>query len=178
VSAVRIVPALLVVGALLAAGCGSDDEPAVNGGGGDVAATQTATAPVQGPPQTVTEQVAPPPATSAATATAPAPAPTQPEEAPGGAGDEEGIVTSARFTLGADGSLTPESAEVPAFLNAAVVVDNQDDEAHQLEVGDRGAPLPAGRTTTLQLPGRAATELPVVVDGNEEAVLRIVAERP
>jgi hypothetical protein len=67
---------------------------------------------------------------------------------------------------------------VPAFLGVAVVVDNQDGTAHRLEVGDRGAPLPAGRRTTLTLPGRAATELPVLIDGNQEAILRIVAETP
>ena len=67
---------------------------------------------------------------------------------------------------------------MPAFLGVSVVVDNQDSTAHRLEVGDRGAPLPAGRTTTLNLPGRAATELPVLIDGNQEAILRIVAETP
>ena len=67
---------------------------------------------------------------------------------------------------------------MPAFLRVAVVVDNQDGTAHRLEVGDRGAPLPAGRTTTLTLPGRAPTELPILIDGNQEALLRIQAETP
>ena len=118
------------------------------------------------------------PAPATQTATAPAPTPTSPEESPGGAGDEEGIQVTARFTLGSGGSLSPDGAQVPAFLGVAVVVDNQDSTAHRLEVGDRGAPLPAGRTTTLNLPGRAATELPVLIDGNQEAILRIVAETP
>ena len=67
---------------------------------------------------------------------------------------------------------------MPAFLGVAIVVDNQDAAAHRLEVGDRGAALPAGRTTTLTLPGRAPTELPILVDGTQAGVLRIVAETP
>jgi hypothetical protein len=74
--------------------------------------------------------------------------------------------------------LSPNGAQVPAFLGVAVVVDNQDGAAHRLEVGDRGASLPAGRTTTLTLPGRAPTELPILIDGNQEALLRIQAETP
>jgi hypothetical protein len=173
---VRVVPVLVVAGALLAAGCGGSDEPALDGG--DPAVTQTATAPAAPPveEQTVTEEVPPPPAT--VTATAPTPAPTAPEEAPGGAGDEEGIRVEARFTLDADGAMTPDGAQVPAFLDAALIVDNRDDEPHQLEVGDRGASLPPGRTTTVQLPGRAATELPIVIDGTQQALLRVVAEQP
>ena len=162
--------AIAAAAALLLAGCGgSDDEPLEHGG----VDTATATAPADPPEQVVTapEEVAPP-----VTVTTPAPATTSPEDAPGGAGDEEGIQVPARFVLEAGGRLTPASVEVPAFLGTAVVVDNQDDAAHRLEVGDRGASLPAGRTTTLTLPGRAATELPVLVDGNQAATLRIVAE--
>ena len=138
--------------------------------------TATATAPAE-QPVTITEQ-APAPAPATQTATAPAPTPTAPEEAPGGAGDEEGIQVTARFTLGSGGSLSPNGAQVPAFLRVAVVVDNEDSAAHRLEVGDRGASLPAGRTTTLTLPGRAPTELPILIDGNQEALLRIQAETP
>ena len=175
---VRLLP-VVVVAALALASCGDspDDpegrfvqtEPAVT----DVP-TETATAPAEAP-VTITEQ-APAPAT--ATATAPAPAPTNPEAAPGGAGDEEGIRVAARFEVGSGGSLSPDTRQVPAFLNAAVVVENTDSAAHRLEVGDRGAPLPAGRTTTLTLPGRAATELPVLIDGMQKGVLRVVAETP
>jgi hypothetical protein len=170
--------ATLAVAALVLAGCGgSDDEPSGDTTTSPGADTATATAPA-GPPQevpaeTVTRTIpAPPPVTS------PAPAQTSPEEEPGGAGDEEGIRVQTRFVLGADGALTPASAEIPAFLGAAVIVENQDDTAHRLEVGDRGAALPAGRTTSLNLPGRAPTELPVLIDGNEAATLRVVAERP
>jgi hypothetical protein len=170
---VRSLPAILVVVALLvptSCGGGSDDEPS---GGGDAGIdTATATAPAEPPDQIVTV----PETAPSVTVTAPAPAPTAPEAQPGGAGDEEGIQVPARFVLQPGGALTPDSAQVPAFLGAAVIVENRDDAAHRLEVGDRGAQLPAGRTTTLTLPGRAATELPVLIDGNQAATLRVVAE--
>jgi hypothetical protein len=169
----------IVAAALLLAGCGgSDEEPPGDAATTPGADTATATAPATppeevAPAETVTRTIpAPPPVTS------PTPAPTQPEEAPGGAGDEEGIAVQTRFVLGADGSLSPRSADVPAFLGTAVIVENADDTAHRLEVGDRGAALPVGRTTILSLPGRAPTELPVLIDGNEAATLRVVAERP
>jgi hypothetical protein len=169
----------ILAAALLLAGCGgSDEEPPGDAATTPGADTATATAPAApaeevGPVETVTETIpAPPPVTS------PAPTPTQPEDAPGGAGDEGGIAVQTRFVLGADGSVSPQSAEVPAFLGTAVIVENADDRAHRLEVGDRGASLPAGRTTSLSLPGRAPTELPVLIDGNQAATLRVVAERP
>ena len=175
---VRSLPAILVVAALVLVGCGSTDDDSPGGRFVEPetipADTATATAPAA-PPVTITEQV---PAPATQTVTAPAPTPTSPEESPGGAGDEEGIQVSARFVLSSGGSLSPDGAQVPAFLGVAVVVDNRDSTAHRLEVGDRGAALPAGRTTTLTLPGRAATELPVLIDGNQEAILRIVAETP
>jgi hypothetical protein len=178
---VRSLSAILVVAALVLAGCGRNDDDPPQGRVAQPerttpADTATATAPAE-PPVTITEQ-APAPAPATQTATAPAPTPTAPEEAPGGAGDEEGIQVTARFTLGSGGSLSPDGAQVPAFLRVAVVVENQDGAAHRLEVGDRGASLPAGRTTTLTLPGRAPTELPILIDGNQEALLRIRAETP
>jgi hypothetical protein len=170
---VRAAVAIAAVAALVAAGCGGEDSGDSSGEHGAVD-TATATAPVEAPAETVTVPETAPPVTI----TAPAPAPTAPEEAPGGAGDEEGIQVPVRFVLqsGGGAALTPESAEAPAFLGLAVTVDNQDSTAHRLEVGDRGASLPAGRTTTLTLPGRAATELPVLVDGNQAATLKITAE--
>jgi hypothetical protein len=177
---VRSLSAILVVAALVLTGCGSNDDDPPQGRVAQPettpADTATATAPAD-QPVTITEQ-APAPAPATQTATAPAPTPTAPEEAPGGAGDEEGIQVTARFTLGSGGSLSPNGAQVPAFLGVAVVVVNQDSAAHRLEVGDRGASLPAGRTTTLTLPGRAPTELPILIDGNQEALLRIQAETP
>jgi hypothetical protein len=177
-SPVRLLPAALLVAALLLVGCGGGDDPSPAPSAVDTATTPaetaTATAPVE-PPRTITETV---PAPATQTVTAPTPTPTAPEEAPGGAGDEEGIQVTARFTLSSGGSLSPDGAQVPAFLGVAVVVDNQDSAAHRLEVGDRGAALPAGRTTTLTLPGRAPTELPILVDGNQAGMLRIVAETP
>jgi hypothetical protein len=170
-----LITAALVAGALALAACGGgDDEPSVQGGSDPAPAeaeTQTATAPAS-PPEVVTV----PETEAPATVTAPAPAPDQPEEQQGGAGDEEGVQGTARFTVQGDGTLTPDSAQVPAFFNAEVTFDNQDDAAHQVEIGDRSGPLPAGRVTTITMPGRAATELPIILDGREAGMLRIVAE--
>jgi hypothetical protein len=171
---VRALP-ILAVAVLAIAGCGggTDDDPTIGGGTDTVATdTATATAPASPPEEIATVPEREPPAT----VTAPAPAPTSPEDAPGGAGDEEGIHVPARFTL-QGGRLQPASVEVPAFLGVAVTVDNTDATSHRLEVGDRGAQLPAGRTTTLSLPGRPAADLPVLIDGNEAGTLRITAEK-
>jgi hypothetical protein len=164
---VRGALATAAVAALLAAGCGGDaaDDSAEHGAVDTAIATapedQVVTVPETAPPVTVT---------------APAEVPTAPEEEQGGAGDEEGVRSTVRFVLGADGGVSPDSAQATAFFNVEVSVENRDSEAHRLEVGDRGAQLPAGRTTTLTLPGRAATELPVLVDGEQAAVLRVTAE--
>jgi hypothetical protein len=164
----------LVAGALALAACGGDDEPSVQGGSEPAPApdTQTATAPASPPEEVVTAPETAPPAT----VTAPAPAPDAPEDEQGGAGDEEGIRSSARFVVQGDGSLSPAKAEVPAFFNAEITFDNQDDAAHQVEIGALSGPLPAGRVTTITMPGRAATELPIILDGKQAGTLRIAAE--
>ena len=175
---VRSLPAILVVAALVLAGCGSTDDDSPDGRFVEPettpAETATATAPAE-QPVTITEQV---PAPATQTATAPAPTPTSPEESPGGAGDEEGIQVAARFTLGRTARCRPTGRRCRRSWGRRRRATTRTDAAHRLEVGDRGAPLPAGRTTTLNLPGRAATELPVLIDGNQEAILRIVAETP
>ena len=169
-----ILTAALVAAALLLAACGGDDEPSVQGGSepAPAPATQTATAPASPPEEVVTV----PPSDPPVTATAPAPAPDAPEEEQGGAGDEEGIRASARFVVQGDGTLAPQEAQVPAFFNADVTFDNRDDAAHRVEIGDRSGPLPAGRVTTITMPGRAATELPIILDGKQAGTLRIAAE--
>jgi hypothetical protein len=165
-----------LVAALLLAGCGggSDDE-ATAPTTVDPAETQTATTPASAPQETQTVTV--PESAPPQTVTQPAPTPTQPEEEQGGAGDEEGIQVPARFVLKAGGALEPDDATVPAFLGTAVIVENSDSAPHRLEVGDRGAQLPAGRTTTLNLPGRGATELPILIDGNQAGILRVTKEK-
>jgi hypothetical protein len=174
-SARSILTSALVAGSLVLAACGDDDEPSVQGGSEPAPApaeTQTATAPASPPEDVVTV----PPSDPPATVTAPAPAPDAPEEDQGGAGDEEGIRSSARFVVQGDGTLEPSDARIPAFFNAEITFDNQDDAAHQVEIGDRSGPLPAGRVTTITMPGRAATELPIILDGREAGTLRIAAE--
>jgi hypothetical protein len=163
----------LLIGAALLAGCGSDDE-SPSGGVYRPPETATATAPAAAPQEVPTVTQAAPPAT----VTAPAPAATAPEEAPGGAGDEEGIQVPARFDLQPGGTLSPNGAQVPAFLGVAVTVTNQDSAAHRLEIGGKSADLPAGRSATVTLPGQDAGEVPILIDGTQAGVLRFAKENP
>jgi hypothetical protein len=165
--------AALFIGAALVAGCGDDDEPS----GGRVyrpPETATATAPAAPPEEIVTVPETAPPET----VTAPAPTPTSPEEAPGGAGDEEGIRVPARFVVQPGGSLSPDGAQVPAFLGVAVTVANEDSAAHRLEVGGQSAEVPAGRSATVTVPGRGPGEVPILIDGEQAGILRFASETP
>jgi hypothetical protein len=166
--------AALLIGAALVAGCGGDDDDSPDGGVERPPETATATAPASPPEEVLTEaQTAPP-----QTVTAPAPVPTSPEEAPGGAGDEEGIQVPARFVLQAGGSLSPDGAQVPAYLGVAVTVANEDSAAHRLEVAGQSAELPAGRSATVTVAGRGPGEVPILVDGEQAGVLRFASEAP
>jgi hypothetical protein len=167
-------PIALLAAVALFAGCGSDDDPPSGGRVYRPPETATATAPASPPEEVLTEPETAPPAT----VTAPAPVPTSPEEAPGGAGDEEGIQVPARFVLQAGGTLSPDGAQVPAFLGVAVTVANQDAVAHRLEVGGQSAELPAGQSATVTLPGRGEGEVPILIDGERAGVLRFAKETP
>jgi hypothetical protein len=145
---------------LVLAGCGGDDEE-----GGSTTATQTQTEKSQPPtvaetePQQEetepelepTETVEPPPETS-------------PEDAPGGAGDEEPARSLALFT-GRGGRITPRVVRVPAFISIEVQLRSADGEKYKMRFGDvsitAGGGLSSVSTTIDGLrPGKAIVGTP------------------
>jgi hypothetical protein len=125
-----LLAALGAVVVLVLAGCGGDDEE-----GGSTTATQTQTE-KSAPPMVTetqpqqeetepelepTETVEPPPETS-------------PEDAPGGAGDEEPARSLALFT-GRGGRITPRVVRVPAFISIRVELRSADGREYALRFG-------------------------------------------
>jgi hypothetical protein len=113
-----------VAAALVAAGCGGDDEQATD------TAQRTETA-------ARTETEAP-----QATVTAPGPRPEatvpgeSPEDQPGGAGDEIPARSLAMFT-GYAGRITPKVVRVPPFISIRVELRSADRKPYSLRFGDR-----------------------------------------
>jgi hypothetical protein len=134
-------PVLLVAAVLV--GCGGDDaeQTAAPTATAPPAATETATA-------TPTET-----ATPAETAT-PTPEPENPEDQPGGAGDEEPVRVPVEFTV-RDRGISPPQVAVPAFLGIELIVNNE--LADPIEVRLEGAePMQVGpgETGRARLAGR------------------------
>ena len=131
------------------AGCGGDDEPPAPAAQATPTATATATAT---PTETAT------PAETATPTPTPTPTPTgtpqNPEDQPGGAGDEEEVRVPVEFTVRPSGIDPPEVA-VPAFLALELVVRNRGD-APVVATLEGAEPLEAapGETARLRLPGR------------------------
>jgi hypothetical protein len=134
----RYLPILLVVAAR--GGCGPHDQD------------QTA-APTASPPPTATETAAP---TETATPSAtPTPTATEnPEDQPGGAGDEEPIRVPVEFTV-RDRGISPPQVAVPAFLGIELVVHNElsDPVVARLE-GVEPMTVGPGQTGRMRLAGR------------------------
>jgi hypothetical protein len=166
--------ALLLSAAVLGAagaltGCGGDDDPAGS------TATVTAPAPAAAATQTVTTPTSP---GAASTGTAPAPAATtpqdtrttggaSPEDAPGGAGDEEPARVPAAFRLAGD-RVTPGKVTVPAFLAIELRFTAADGQAHDVLVrtpAPTHLAVPAAGTATKVIPGLRAGLYLIVVDG-------------
>jgi cytoskeletal protein RodZ len=124
------------------AGCGGDDQD------------ETASPATPSPAATATPPAtATPSATPTATATATA-TPQNPEDQPGGAGDEEPVRVPVEFTV-RDRGISPPQVAVPAFLALELVIHNQTagtvvarlEGAEPLTVG-------AGETGRARLEGR------------------------
>jgi hypothetical protein len=123
--------AALAAVTLALAGCGGDDEEdrATTATGGATATVETtetteATAP---PVETTTDELG-----TATPDTEPA---TSPEDAPGGAGDEEPAATQALFTA-EGGRITPRVVRVPAFIAVRAVLRSADGREYALRFGD------------------------------------------
>jgi hypothetical protein len=146
-------------------GCGGDDQE------------QTA-APTATPPPAATETAtATPTATATATATATPTATANPEDQPGGAGDEEPIRVPVEFTV-RDRGITPPQVAVPAFFGLELVVNNE--LSDPIEVTLEGAePLSVGpgETGRKQLPGRRKGQY-VVDFGAAGQALLITGAKP
>jgi hypothetical protein len=155
---------VLVVLAAALVGCGGDD------------AEQTA-APTATPPPVATETPAET-ATETATAT-PTPTATateNPEDQPGGAGDEEPIRVPVEFTV-RDRGITPPQVAVPAFLGLELIVNNE--LADPIEVTLEGAePLSVGpgETGRMRLQGRRKGQYVVDFGAAGQALLITGAE--
>ena len=96
-----------------------------------------------------------PTATATATPTAFAPsAPEPPEDAPGGAGDEEPAVTRLSLAVGRAG-ITPAQVEAPAFLAIDIAVrnDTPDEQVVVVEGAERAVSLGEGQTGHVRLTG-------------------------
>ncbi len=123
-----LLAALGAVIVLVLAGCGDDDEE-----GGSATATQTQTE-KSPPPPTVTETQPQQEETEPElepTETVEPPPETSPEDAPGGAGDEEPARSLALFT-GRGGKITPRVVRVPAFISIRVELRSADGREYAL----------------------------------------------
>ena len=121
--------ACLVALALVVAGCGGDDDSASTA---PTATSETGTTPVVTTP---TETETGPAETTARTETeAETETESSPEDAPGGAGDEEPARTLALFTA-RNGQIRPALVRVPAFIAVEVKLRAADGGAYALRFG-------------------------------------------
>ena len=163
----------LLAGALLLApaACGGEDEPlsspTVRDESPSLAPSATPT-----PTPTPTE-----PTATAPSAPSPPPDATGPEEAEGGAGDEEAIRTPVRVVIDGEG-VTPPRVEAPAFLGLRVTARN--DLPRRVVVALRGAHrgvrIPARSERTFDVPGLQPGEYPI--DAGAAGRGTLVAVRP
>jgi hypothetical protein len=125
----------LVAVAFAASGCGGDDDDSASTTPTAPTTTvETGTTPVvTTPTETETEEPheTTPPETTPATATTD----TSPEDAPGGAGDEEPARTLALFTA-KDGRIRPRIVRVPPFIAVQVQLRSADGATYALRFGD------------------------------------------
>ncbi|MBJ7330540.1 MAG: hypothetical protein JHC95_11630 [Solirubrobacteraceae bacterium] len=134
-----------------------------------------------------TSTPSPPPATAQSTPTPESPAPqgvptatapaatTPPEDAEGGAGDEEGIRVPVELTVTAQG-IEPSSVAVPAFLPLEIRGISGDGQAHLVTVAGETLAVPPGGSESLELEGQQKGTLPIEVDGTRRGEVVVGAE--
>jgi hypothetical protein len=156
------VPRRLLIPLLAAAalsGCGGDEQ------------TTAAPAPTPTPPAAATEApTATPTATPSPTATD-APTPANPEDQPGGAGDEQEARVPIELTL-TSGGITPPQVSVPGFLALELIVHNKlpAEVVVRLE-GATPITVAPGETARARLEGRRPGRYPIDAGGAGKAVL-------
>jgi hypothetical protein len=154
------------------------------GGGGTASSDPTATAPPAAT-ATATATGTPPQASAPSAATPPpdAPAPTATpggEDQPGGAGDEAEARVPVSVTVGADGTVSPQTVSVPAFLalelrvrnrtgGAITVTWNASEPSGSFEVG-------AGKVGSRRVAGVRKGSYPLAVQGAGTATVVSGAE--
>jgi hypothetical protein len=160
---VRLAIAILLAAAALA-GCGGDDgeQSSATPAPAPSAATEAATPSESGTPSpTATEQPLPS---------------VNPEDQPGGAGDEEPTRVPVQFTI-TDGKISPPQVAVPAFLALELIVRNK--SSQQVVVRLEGAEpmtVGAGDTGRARLEGRKKGSYVVDAGDAGQAVLVTGAE--
>jgi hypothetical protein len=157
---------LVLVIAVALVGCGGDDpEPTA--------------APTATPPPAATETpTAAPTETATPTATAtPTSTPTEnPEDQPGGAGDEEPVRVPVEFTV-RDRGITPPQVAVPAFLGLELVVNNELSDPIDVTLeGAEPMTVGPGETGRMRLPGRRKGQYIVDFGAAGQALLLTGAE--
>jgi hypothetical protein len=175
----------VVVVALTAAGCGSDDTTSAT------VVQEPTTAPDATVPTTTT--VTPTTSTSTSTSTSTNPtattgvppggvkptttggAPASGEQGEGGAGDEEAVRVPVTLTAGG-GSLSPTIVTIPAFLAIELRVSAKAG-AEKLTISAPGGgtlSVAAGQTATRRLAGLKPGDYPVTTAGGGKATLHVV----
>jgi len=138
----KLLAAVLVAAALAAAGCGGDDEPAATAPAttarSETEAPATVTTPTQAHTETEPAETAPNSGTGTGTESGP-------EDAPGGAGDEEPARTLALLT-GRGGAIRPRIVRVPAFISIQVELRAADGGDYALRFGSVTVRPGAGHT--------------------------------
>jgi hypothetical protein len=155
-------------------------------GGGDArtAVPVDSVTPAPTPATTASATATPPKATAPSAPSppsdAPSPSPTSAEGQPGGAGDEAAARVPVELTVGSDGTVTPATVSVPAFLALELRVRNR--TAGTLSVTMEHADPPgafavgAGKTGTQRLAGVRPGRYVITVAGAGRATLVAGAE--
>jgi hypothetical protein len=153
----KLVAACLVAGALVAAGCGGDEEPADTTPTPTVEAPTDTSATVTTPTKEHTESAPAETAPGSGTGTGTG---TSPEDAPGGAGDEEPARTLALFTA-RGGQIRPRIVRVPAFISVQVELRSADGGDYALRFGSVTVKPGTGHTFDGLRPGESMAGRPV-----------------
>jgi hypothetical protein len=100
-----------------------------------------------------------------------------PEDQPGGAGDEEPIRVPAKFTVGAD-AVDPPEVSVPAFLTVQLIVRNDRDAPIVVRLeGANPLTVAAHATGRVVLEGRKKGRYPIDF-GNGQSGLLVIGAQP